>query len=89
MNAQSPTKTTNVKSWLCTIARNTLIDELRRQKKWHYINIEDNEQVSTSLESNIEKSMNIENFNQALAQLPFHQKEAFIFQQEGFGVFLS
>jgi len=55
---------TNVKNWLFTIARNTLIDELRIQQKWQWQELHD----------------------EAITALPFYQREAFIFQQEGFTV---
>ena len=86
---------TNVKSWLFTVARNTLIDELRRQKRWQSQSIGEMDdgaellsahQASPSLEQAIASRMTLENFNQAITLLPFHQREAFIFQQEGFSV---
>lgn len=80
---------TNVKSWLFTIARNTLIDELRRQQKWQWLD-EDNlvgHNIEKSSKKSLEKSIEVEDrlakFDHALSQLPFHQREVFIFQQEG------
>jgi RNA polymerase sigma factor (sigma-70 family) len=85
LNVQSTTKQhTNVKSWLYTIARNTLIDELRRQKKWQWQTLEEHHTNCCSLDQEIEKKEHLEIFNLALSQLPFYQREAFIFQQEGF-----
>jgi len=85
----------NVKSWLFTIARNTLIDELRRQNRWRAQSL-DAPDTSTelllsqathhSLEQESENSDRLAIFNQAIALLPFYQREAFIFQQEGFSV---
>ena len=77
---------TNVKSWLFTIARHTLIDELRQQQKWHYQQLNEDHLVSTRLSDELENTDRLTQFNQAIAALPFYQKEAFIFQQEGFSV---
>lgn len=77
---------TNVKSWLYTIARNTLIDELRRQQKWQVQVIEEHHLNSISLSREFERNDRLERFNLAINQLPFYQREAFIFQQEGFSV---
>jgi len=76
----------NVKSWLFTIARNTLIDELRRQNKWRWSEITEQHLVSDSLENAVNESEQLLKLNNALRQLSFHQREAFIFQQEGFSL---
>jgi len=86
----------NVKSWLFTIARNTLIDELRRQNRWQTqpLNEADtslelsviSQTVNYTLEQESENKDRLATFNQAITLLPFHQREAFIFQQEGFSV---
>ncbi len=77
-----------VKSWLFTIARNTLIDELRRQKRWQYheLELESGQLASQSLEKTIAEKDALTCFNDIINQLPFHQREAFIFQQEGFSI---
>lgn len=67
------------KSWLFTIARRMLVDELRRIK------------VSVPFEDYYFKhesdgSHELEYFNRALANLPFEQREAFCLQQEGFSL---
>lgn len=84
---------TNVKSWLFTIARNTLIDELRRQQRWQWQDIDDPLLDSSALKSsdfspekNLTKQERLALFNHVIASLSFHQREAFIFQQEGFSV---
>ncbi len=77
---------TNVKSWLFTIARRTLIDELRQQQKWQYQALEDDHIVSTNLSDELENTDELKRFNEAISALPFYQKEAFIFQQEGFSI---
>ena len=86
----------NVKSWLFTIARNTLIDEMRRQNRWQTqpLNEADtslelsviSQTVNYTLEQESENRDRLATFNQAISLLPFHQREAFIFQQEGFSV---
>jgi len=86
----------NVKSWLFTIARHTLIDELRRQNRWHTQPFDEqittdesnllSETANLSLEQETENNDRLSAFNQAISILPFYQREAFIFQQEGFSV---
>ncbi len=87
MKVQSTTKQhTNVKSWLYTIARNTLIDELRRQQKWQWLALEEHHLECCSPAQELEINDRLESFNLAISQLPFYQREVFIFQQEGFSV---
>lgn len=76
----------NVKNWLFTIARNTLIDELRRQNKWQGAQVSEQDLVGESLEALVDGNEQLARFNQALLQLSFHQREVFIFQQEGFSM---
>lgn len=83
---QNQQSKTNVKQWLFTIARNTLIDELRKQQKWQWLEDEENLTSNISVELTLAKADELSKFNAAIAQLPFNQKEAFIFQQEGFSV---
>ena len=88
IKVQSTTKQhTNVKSWLYTIARNTLIDELRRQQRWQYQELEEHHLDCSSLTQELERNDRRESFNLAITQLPFYQREVFIFQQEGFSIF--
>lgn len=77
---------TNVKSWLFTIARRTLIDELRYQQKWQWQPINDEQVVTSSLSKELDNADRLTLFNKAIMTLSFHQREAFIFQQEGFSV---
>lgn len=77
----------SVKSWLFSLARNSLIDELRRQQRWQF---DDIDEVNNIVEVNYEAILANEKvdkvFNYLLEQLPFSQKEAFILQQEGFSL---
>jgi len=77
---------TNVKSWLFTIARHTLIDELRHLKKWQWQELEDDQIGTASLEQQHQSADRLTLFNLALGKLPFYQREALIFQQEGLSV---
>lgn len=86
MKAQSEVTPTYVKSWLFTIARNTLIDELRKQNRWQHIEFEDQITTESNPEQQLEKKDKLAQFNHALATLPFLQREAFILQQEGFSL---
>lgn len=65
--------------WLFAIARNLLIDELRRLNKWQLT--EEVEVVQPEASPTISKPMG---FDDALMQLPFAQREAFVLKQEGF-----
>jgi len=86
----------NVKSWLFTIARNALIDELRRQKRWQSQSLDEStllidislapHMTSCSLEQVSDNNAKLIAFNHGVTLLPFLQREAFIFQQEGFSV---
>lgn len=77
--------TGSVKSWLFSIARNTLIDELRRKNKWDWSSIDDLTS-NVSIEKSLIEQDRLTIFNQAIDNLPFYQREAFIFQQEGFSL---
>jgi len=82
----SKSQHSHVKSWLYTIARNTLIDELRRQQKWQWQPLEQQLLSTSDLDASFEAEERLAKFNLAISQLPFHQREAFIFQQEGFSL---
>lgn len=79
-------KNSSSKSWLFTIARHTLIDELRRLKRWDFQEIEEQYLNSITLSKQIMNNDALSRFNVAIEQLPFYQREAFIFQQEGFSL---
>lgn len=69
------------KAWLFTLARNLLMDEYRRIKRQPLMESPDLTGTSTGYQGDIQLA-----FNQALATLPFLQREAFVLQQEGFGL---
>ncbi|MFD2167835.1 RNA polymerase sigma factor [Thalassotalea euphylliae] len=74
-----------VKSWLFSVARNALIDELRRQARQR--TEEFNEDLAPQMsQKTFDPDSRLAKFDWALQQLSFVQREAFIFQQEGFSV---
>lgn len=77
---------TQVKGWLYMIARNTLIDELRRQNRWQISQWKDEYLVSNTPLKSYESQERLTQFNDAISQLSYFQREAFIMQQEGFSV---
>ena len=79
----------NVKSWLFTIARHRLIDELRYKNRWRGDSFDEcthSAELSGTIESVIIKNQHLDQFNRAIAKMPLMQREAFIFQQEGFSI---
>lgn len=75
----------SVKAWLFTMARNALIDEFRKTKRWVELDNQ-HEEVSTYTPI-LEKKGDVQAlFDEALMILPFQQREAFCLQQEGFSL---
>lgn len=77
--------------WLYAIARNLLIDELRRQKKFVAENeaTAEIEKQPTSQASITQQRITEAAYDQlsdALMKLPFYQREALVLQQDGFGL---
>lgn len=75
------------KTWLFTVGRNCLIDELRRKQRWQYLDPEQEESadlipLSQQLEIQQQKLL----FEQQLGMLPFLQREALMLQLEGFSL---
>ncbi len=66
-------------AWLFTMARNTLMDEIRRQNRFEH-----SADAVDTLVSPEQSSRDNGDFHLALSTLPFEQKEAFSLQQEGF-----
>ncbi|WP_372860650.1 RNA polymerase sigma factor, partial [Pseudoalteromonas sp.] len=85
---------TTPKAWLFKLARNTLIDEFRKQRR--FVELDENSQLPaqnnnqselTSSDSHIgDTHISYETFNTALKQLSFVQREAITLQQEGFSL---
>jgi len=77
------------KTWLFTLGRHLMIDELRRQGRWRseaIDEVQDAELHTPSLETTVEGDDLLHTFNRALDRLPFAQREAFMLQQEGFSL---
>lgn len=72
------------KAWLFTLARNQLIDEVRRNKK----NLSDMQELlnNTPVAHPPLSSKIAMDFDAGLLSLPFEQREAFCLQQEGFSL---
>lgn len=70
------------KAWLFAIARHLLIDEIRQQKN------HSDDAVNNLAVTDISPFTEVleEAFDHALLDLPFEQREAFVLQQEGFGI---
>lgn len=75
------------KTWLFTLARNSLIDELRRLQRWQWQELEEEvapmhscpEKVLTASQQRLQ-------FSSLIQQLPFTQREALMLQLEGFSM---
>ena len=78
------------KAWLFKLARNTLIDEYRRQK--HFVELDENTHLAAQndkSESGLtigSSNISYDAFDAALKQLSFVQREAITLQQEGFSL---
>ena len=81
---------TTPKAWLFKLARNTLIDEYRRQK--HFVELDENTHLAAQndkSESGLtigSSNISYDAFDAALKQLSFVQREAVTLQQEGFSL---
>ncbi|WP_448565868.1 RNA polymerase sigma factor [Thalassotalea ganghwensis] len=87
--ARSVQAHTNVKSWLFTIARHRLIDELRRKKRWSSDSFDEayhSNSSEPSLDSFLMNEQQLDRFNRALDGMALAQRESFILQQEGFSI---
>ena len=78
------------RTWLFTLGRNSLVDELRRLARWQWQSIEDAPledypEHDEILYFNTHDHLQ-EQFNSALTSLPFVQKEALMLQLEGFSL---
>ncbi|WP_231616830.1 sigma-70 family RNA polymerase sigma factor [Pseudoalteromonas sp. NSLLW218] len=81
---------TTPKAWLFKLARNTLIDEYRRQQ--HFVEFDENTHLAAQndkSESGLtigSSNISYDAFDAALKQLSFVQREAITLQQEGFSL---
>lgn len=75
------------KTWLFSIGRNRLLDELRRLQRWQYQPEEEEPlaELSCPLQHLEQREQQLE-FNQQLLLLPFLQREALMLQLEGFSL---
>ena len=86
--------TARFKTWLFTLGRHLMIDELRRQKRWQTTDIDNAEtdpagltELHTQpLENTVAQENLHQHFDRLLLGLPFVQREAFVLQQEGFSL---
>ena len=74
-------KQTTPKAWLFKLARNTLIDEFRKQQR--FVELEDDAAIAAP---STKQSFDYDAINNALMQLSFVQREAITLQQEGFSL---
>ncbi len=81
---------TTPKAWLFKLARNTLIDEYRKQQ--HFVELDENTHLAAQndkSESGLtigSSNISYDAFDAALKQLSFVQREAITLQQEGFSL---
>lgn len=77
------------KTWLFTLGRNLLIDEMRRRQRWQSNDLDEDELeqwLFRSQEQQYQNEQLQQRFDHLLLQLPFVQREAFVLQQEGFSL---
>ncbi len=85
--AQSYQAQSSVKTWLFAIGRNLLIDEFRRQQRW-----QGSDEVDLLVDSKpstqhlLQQAQQQHKLSQAIASLPFVQREALMLQLEEFSV---
>lgn len=78
------------RTWLFTVGRNSVIDELRRQKRWQWAELNESDLTDAPHWQDDLTFTDREDlaaaFNQALEKLSFHQREALTLQLEGFSL---
>lgn len=77
------------KTWLFTLGRHLMIDELRRQGRWQSDSLDDTDAAglhTQPLENTVAGDDLQRTFDRLLGRLPFPQREAFMLQQEGFSL---
>ena len=81
---------TTPKAWLFKLARNTLIDEYRKQQR--FVELDENTHLAAQNDKNESdltigsSNISYDAFDAALKQLSFVQREAITLQQEGFSL---
>lgn len=80
--------TATFKTWLFTLGRNTLVDELRRIHRWVWQSLEDEPLPSEDVDvlEFIERADIQQRFDDALLTMPWLQREALVLQLEGFSL---
>lgn len=78
--------TSSFKTWLFSVGRNCLIDELRRRKRWQTDMPETGLAASTCLAQQLDANRRQLLFSEQLQLLPFLQREALMLQLEGFSL---
>ncbi len=78
------------KTWLFSVARNTVIDELRSQQRWQWLPMEECNETDLpdwNADLEFENRKNLQAlFDNTLTTLPFAQKEALMLQLDGFSL---
>ncbi|WP_240222296.1 RNA polymerase sigma factor [Rheinheimera hassiensis] len=74
------------KTWLFSVGRNCLIDELRRRQRWQADMLETEFVASTCLVQQLDANRRQLLFSEQLQLLPFFQREAVMLQLEGFSL---
>jgi len=75
------------KTWLFSVARNSLIDELRKLKRWQVqMETEPCDQSAPGMEQQLINTQQQLMLSQQLSLLPFYQREALMLQLEGFSM---
>jgi len=80
--------TATFKTWLFTLGRNTLVDELRRINRWVWQTLDEEPLLGVEDEvlEFIEQADIQHQFDQALCTMPLLQREALMLQLEGFSL---
>ncbi|WP_290610918.1 sigma-70 family RNA polymerase sigma factor [Arsukibacterium sp. UBA3155] len=92
-NRHSYRSESRFKTWLFTLARNALVDELRKQQRWQFTECKDVEgnteglcQAPQCIAEQLARLQQKERLAVALASLPVLQREAILLQLEEFSL---
>jgi RNA polymerase sigma factor (sigma-70 family) len=78
--------TSSFKTWLFSVGRNCLIDELRRLKRWQYATDSEQLAADSCIVQQITDAQQQLQLGKQLQLLPFMQREALMLQLEGFSL---